>query len=77
MDLEVFSSPGSEEPMDLSLPQDRIRSGQREYNLLTVGRVQDSRVKTSLRGINNYNYQQVESGLGRVFRLEMIGSLGF
>jgi hypothetical protein len=40
MDLEVFSSPGSEEPMDLSLPQDRIRSGQREYNLLTVGGVQ-------------------------------------
>jgi len=40
MDLEVFSSPGSEEPMDLSLPQDRIRLGQREYNLLTVGGVQ-------------------------------------
>jgi hypothetical protein len=41
MDLEVFSSsPGSEEPMDLSLPQDRIRSVLREYNLLTVERVQ-------------------------------------
>jgi hypothetical protein len=31
MDLEVFSSsPGSEEPMDLSLPQDRIRSEVKE-----------------------------------------------
>ncbi len=34
-------------------------------------------MKASVRRINNYNYQLVESGLGRVFWLEVIGSLGF